>query len=1302
MTYESLLLNAGGGIINDNDRSKQFSHTAALCIGIGGTGVAALSDLKGKIYQQLEPDNPGDPIPRYDGIQLLAIDSDDSAYKKYHGNRRLSEGEFFTIKKDNLSTIFTDPKGISLIKNDPMLSWMEIDKITHLLTPEGAGGIRQIGRYLLIKRASDLYNTIQTKCELALKKRGCNSLDIYVFAGISGGTGSGCFLDTCYLVRKAVEAKGWNAKIMGYFFLPDVVTSKSEVSSQKASVDYNNSNGYAAMKELDYLMHLKESNDYFTQQYASGLSIRTQLPPVDMCHLISAAKADGSVPENGFTYGINVASDYAMAYLAEVDLTGEKNAEESSLTMRGHLANVNRGVLGITRRWGANLSYHILGASNAEIPMIQINTYLATGFFQKFKKMAHKPKATITKSDVTNLMEELRLNAKHVYASVVSNSPVLSLTHYSNIKELAKLCPIPKGKAPEVWASEGNNWLSLCEGEMTRNVESLTRELDGYDAAKINEQSLLGRLFQKMWNLSLDPKYGPYYAAAMLNNSGEDLLSALDGEIATAEGQAQDRRIQIPNIEDNQEYCSSILAQKKNKAAYSNYYHACETHYLTFNAIKQCTMTKDALRRFRVQVEELYNNFFRPLCDMLDNLMETFQENDAYLKLPAAKQANDYTWQILSLTDIQKRLDDSIESLNAKQVVTNFVQELMRHPACWMSKNQEEISRLVRQHMLDLFRSEAARNLQDYLFDKYSKTVPAGDVNKLADEIERDILKTVNDKAIPMFWCDPSYDLTSTDMTFESSSLSVPNTCSAVCAAATNFQKNNSKYTVRKTGIGDRIFALRFISGIPLFAYQGVSLLKEAYDTAGTSAAGAGSHLFAKTGRGKEGTLDINWRSYLPIPMPYSKVKNTELEEMHPEGASYTKLYLDAVKRGIIGILPEDEKKDQKAGNTAAQNQDQGEQETPKADNYAIFQTPALKVDTYTLQNFLDKDNTFLTSKYDKELQKIQDQRKILHDVTKNPKCTAIPLKNDGNPDACNPEDVRIDYFIMYKPLQKIVRNEMAKYDQLVAAENALIAIKTEYDAYKKDLGNFCKLLFNRDFICKDETGDIDYAFESGTVRVLYANQYDKQEEYMLCSRGDTYPLYRAFQAFRTIQTDCPLAYNKLKKILEQMDKSDTLDVSLSYVAAILEQVWSADAMTNFRDETIKGEPEDLQNDLLRFYNGLCMNVTALKKKMGKKWPFDMSIKELTKLIVGEEPAAKEEPKPEPQVQQKPQGQPLPAEIYVWYNNETMTMYPHQSMCYAWSTVINDWVKLNSNMFVAKNGQWVGIQLDPYGNLIYN
>ena len=69
---------------------------AALAIGIGGTGVAALAELKQKVYLQLEPDNPDSPVPEYQHIQFLAIDSDTTDIDRMRGKAKLDKGrEFF-------------------------------------------------------------------------------------------------------------------------------------------------------------------------------------------------------------------------------------------------------------------------------------------------------------------------------------------------------------------------------------------------------------------------------------------------------------------------------------------------------------------------------------------------------------------------------------------------------------------------------------------------------------------------------------------------------------------------------------------------------------------------------------------------------------------------------------------------------------------------------------------------------------------------------------------------------------------------------------------------------------------------------------------------------------------------------------------------------------------------------------------------------------------------------------------------------------------------------------------------------
>ena len=435
--YDSLLLNCGGGIINRSQQSKQYRGAAALAIGIGGTGVAALAELKQKVYQQLEPDDPDSPVPEYQHIQFLAIDSDTTDIYGMRGKAKLDIGrEFFSINNPNLAAAL---RAKNLIEVDASLNWMDIDKITNLLGTQGAGGVRQVGRYLLISKARNLISTIQAKCTQALEGMTGSELDVYIFAGLSGGTGGGCFLDTCYIVQRALENMGraQSANVTGLFYLPDVVTSKPQVASDPAKVKYNSSNGYAAMKELDYLMSLKDADDWFRQDYGT-FKIETQKPPVNMCYLISAIKSDGSLVPDGFRYCINMAADYVMTYLADVQLPnpdpfiaagGFVPAPEYGLTMRGHLANVVNGISGLPRMHGANLSYHILGAASAEIPVTQISTYLAAGFMRRFKEAVGKDQLgqKLTRKTVDDWVEDIGLTAQQVYNDVTHGCQDLML-----------------------------------------------------------------------------------------------------------------------------------------------------------------------------------------------------------------------------------------------------------------------------------------------------------------------------------------------------------------------------------------------------------------------------------------------------------------------------------------------------------------------------------------------------------------------------------------------------------------------------------------------------------------------------------------------------------------------------------------------------------------------------------------------------------------------------------------------------------------------------------------------------------
>ena len=1006
--YDSLLLNCGGGIINRSQQSKQYRGAAALAIGIGGTGVAALAELKQKVYQQLEPDNPDSPVPEYQHIQFLAIDSDTTDIDQMRGKAKLDrEREFFSINNPNLAAAL---RAKNLIEVDASLNWMDIDKITNLLGTQGAGGVRQVGRYLLISKARNLISTIQAKCTQALEGMTGSELDVYIFAGLSGGTGGGCFLDTCYIVQRALENMGraQSANVTGLFYLPDVVTSKPQVASDPAKVKYNSSNGYAAMKELDYLMSLKDADDWFRQDYGT-FKIETQKPPVNMCYLISAIKSDGSLVPDGFRYCTNMAADYVMAYLADVQLPnpdpfiaagGFVPAPEYGLTMHG-----------------ANLSYHILGAASAEIPVTQISTYLAAGFMRRFKEAVGKDQLgqKLTRKTVDDWVEDIGLTARQVYNDVTHGCPNLMLPDIG-----IGVMP-PKGGGAAPWDTAARNWCTRCEGQRLRNRAALEGELPrsllDEDAT---DDSLIGRTFRKLCDIAKNPELGPYYAAFLLSRNGDDLKAAVEGAIQEIQGQKRDQQTYLDSAADrivqaSTNFCANRFFGIGDKRAYNDYMDSVKEYYRTYNHVQECTDVENTLRRFREQLENLNSGYFALLTEVLDNLLETFEEDEQWLDSFAASASPGYTKRILQLSDIRPRLDEAIDELNATQLVRNFTEYLMRAPEKWRTRDDRRIGLYISEFMVKIFQAQTDRSLEDYLYEKYPKT--GHNSAQLAQAVSDDILDGVYNDAKPMFWCSPTFPLGQSDntVTFDSSSLSVPANASAVCSAAQQFGAAHNEFFVRRTGLKNRIFALRFCSGVPLYAYAGVPQMKRIYDENRTTQFGVGAHLYAYTGRGQDDSGFHDWRNFLPVPMPYSYSP-----DLVDHAQELLALYDEGVKKQIIY--------------------------TSDGQNYFVRQSAPqdiaeYKPEEFTVNGRLDAD------RLQKEKKRLQDLLTGMYDPANGGR--QVALKNDGAVSAGTAcvDRVRKDYFMHYPMLQQIVRQELEKQEKIRRAMEQLDQIEREYSA---------------------------------------------------------------------------------------------------------------------------------------------------------------------------------------------------------------------------------------------------------------
>lgn len=1257
MFYDSLLLNNGGGVVSATQKSEQFGG-AALCIGIGGTGVDALAQLKRKVYQQLEPDDPNSAVPKYKHIQFLAIDSDSSAVKSAKGVGRLTEDEFFSIEMPNLGAALKDKESI---KQNAALSWMSIDNIAERLSPQGAGGVRQIGRFLLISKANELKTKIIGLCNVALESTDPN-LDIYIFAGISGGTGSGCFLDTCYIVRQALQQSGYGSKgnIMGFFFLPDVVTSKKVVADSEVALKYNNSNGYAALKELDYLMNLKPEQDRFRQNYGS-FQIDTDEPPVTMCHLLSAQKADGNRIPNGYGYCINVAADYVISYLAKVDIPADKEAgaDDGGLTMRGHLSNVTRGVMGLPRNCGANLNYHILGASNAEIPMTQIATYLAAGFYKRFEESIGRRKVMIPEDELRKRAAEMGLTIENLENRMRAGSNGLMLPDM-DFQQLRNFGPMQKGHVNSLWyTAAGTAWLSECKGLMEKNRAVLNGERTSNCPSKNSSDSLIGTIFKKLAELAEDPNCGPYYAAALLHQEGEDLIAWVRGLKRTVDEECASLQNISDNYDDTMVQASADfcfppkkfgILHESDKVLYGEYKSATEQFIINLNEIALRMETSKMLENLMQELQNLDNEFFKVLVDLMDGLEKTFEEDRGYLNSAKAKETAAYTWRILELSDVKEHLDKIIENLTPKQLVTDFVTEVLQNPDVWLKNNDSEIGAFISRYMERVFKNDMDKSLQEYLYIKYPQ---AKDATGLAECVQNGILKRVYKESLPMFWCDENYSLTSAT-TFQCCSLSVPSSASAVCMAADGFKDTTLNCAVRKTGLKDRIFALRFVSGVPIHAYQGVSLLKKYYDDAANSDFGVGSHLFEVVNRKAPGSISANWRTYLPTPMPYSFGKNrgmfdSKVAEMQ------VKQYERA--RDCKTILLKDSENEQEI--------------------YQLRTSLPLEISQYKREDFETKDGTFNEKKYKEEQDKLDDWLEHRYDSDKRVEC--IDLVNDGNREANDNElleRVRLDYFLHYPVLQQKVCKELEAYDAVVAAKAKLEEIHEEFDAYAADMKLYSELIYYGILKCLNsgEKPALENTNEK-IAKILYTYMDGRMPKTLVLSNqadGETYPfagkyaLYQGFVNYRALDASVTPRKELDKSAQEKRRAAQTVEEVK--IARVLEQRFDTEHLAALDVDTATLVPEQ-KNEIMRFYIGLAQQISNYRDSVGETlWNQNTTASQKA--------------------------------YWISYNGKTMSV-SEPSWNWAWDSTMNNWVQLmpNTPLYYYNGQTWVPTQTDAQGNV---
>lgn len=860
--YRSLLYSAGGGIVSPEWQAEQ-ADCANIFIGLGGTGIDCLKQVKKQVYEQIRPDDPNAVIPSYQHIKFLAVDADPLSI----GDTNLpSSLDRYTEFLDLRHFFAGGPPKLHLLLKNPAFQWLKVAAMEpdgigiQLPLPEtGAGGIRQTGRLLLFLKIPQFLDKLTT---LIIQARAGLPTDtetyIHIFTGLGGGMGSGAFLDVCYLIQYVANMLGFSSSVhtSGYFFMPDVNLSRIPDLGIQAFI---RSNGFAAMQELDYCMDFEANGGSWEQDYGSGVKIHTTNPPVNLAYLISATDTAGTTRADAYQYAIHTVADYVMDFLS--------------------LSKIHDDFLMVDKTHGACYHYCTLGAASAYIPYKEITTYLSAKTFEGFNRLNHQ---LPTESELEVFMQACGLRYEDILKSIHNHVPDIPLYEVDPKMLYQQTAGITPDIIPQVLRQmQDSIW--RIQGQMEVNQKAL---LTITPDIAVTNVSLIGRVKKQLMELAANPDKGPYFAAAILHSAhSKDLSYRIGGFIMENQNNLNMAMAnmtllekQIANaLRDLQN--SNILGRRSRAERYVQSVHA---YYHQVAKIDLYQTTANTLTQFKHQISELYTQFFGVFERVFRELQSTFAENLSTLSQPAA-QNNDYAMKLLTIQELQPSLDEAVEAMNSNELISGFVTYMLERPDLWQAEDESKISRSVTNYFLDQLKDFTNRTMIDYLKIKLDTLHPL----TLTRYVLNEILIPLAQKAEPLFWNnDALYNIA------EAGKLgycSIPKESQEIEHAALDYHTADPTVSIRSSYIFDRIRFQILRCGIPMFAYKGTDAYRN-------DAMIPGTHLYEGTTRDPR-----DWRKLFDIT-PYScrtpETLTRELEER-------AKVVEEATQLGIRKIFQE-------------------------------------------------------------------------------------------------------------------------------------------------------------------------------------------------------------------------------------------------------------------------------------------------------------------------------------------------------------------------------------------------------------
>ena len=665
-----------------------------LIISLGASGGFMLREVKGLINRNCCSDHDRNNAP--ERVAYIAFGATSSELKM-----QLRGGTDQEVLSDEEIMIFSSPEpeiDKPLRKTHPWIfTWLDTN-IDFSYGESATGGIRQAGRLKLFLDIDRVIDKLRSALTRLVTGTDVNRINVYVLAGISGGTESGSFLDMAYIVRQLVKdvkgagsLKKFKFRISGYLLMPEVQLTVAAESDRPQILR----NTGAALQELDQAMRRPEIGDYYECQYSNTMTIKTSEPPFDYTYLISAMPNDEDLYKS-FRQCLRAVAEH-MLFL----VSGEADNRTLSITDRsyGCISSMQYSAkTGSTYKERSNC-YFSLGYESCEITADKLEKYIFTHMFRNVSNLfGNEP----TQDDAYNLFDSLGLSYEQIISDFLgAMSLPLNPANYTGSQlfgrdalDLSTYLPLRD------WKREANRIIAEHMQGFRKKLESELR------------QSLR------------DPERGPIWTHHVIKSNTSACIDALDKLITDERDHVKHHREWLPNAEG---YLLKINEMKKTcrptaKARRRQEYIKLWNDYFRAEMEAYCC---DLLLAYGYALSEADNNIAHGLYDYASNTvcslnrrwLDPVEEFLAEMRCVVRKNKEPAHRIILpprQIVDLDKTIDsilsrngikqeevmykfliqlsDKIDELGWKMNVREFIEEfLQRQAQCVFDASMEEL-----------------------------------------------------------------------------------------------------------------------------------------------------------------------------------------------------------------------------------------------------------------------------------------------------------------------------------------------------------------------------------------------------------------------------------------------------------------------------------------------------------------------------------------------------------------------------------------------------------------------------------